>query len=160
MEKSYILDYTSHFLDFLFGLVGCYDRWRFYRLVNFNSFDMISKFPLKKLHYYVFVSLLILIIYQTLFYCNVPMPIFITSYLKDFLCIPIIATLGLHVVWFLKKDKSIRLNAFTLISLVLMYSIYFEYFLPKHSNFYVADWLDIICYSLGGLIFYILQKKD
>lgn len=121
---------------------------------------MIAKLPLKKLHLYVFISLLIFIGYQLLLQFDVSMHRFLTSYLKDFLCIPIIATFGLHVVWFLKKDKSIRLNAFTLISLVLMYSIYFEYFLPKHSNFYVADWMDVICYSLGGLIFYILQKKD
>lgn len=154
------MDRSSDFLDFLFRLVGRYGHWRFHRLVNFNSFDMIAKLPLKKLHLYVFISLLIFIGYQLLLQFDVSMHRFLTSYLKDFLCIPIIATFGLHVVWFLKKDKSIRLNAFTLISLVLMYSIYFEYFLPKHSNFYVADWMDVICYSLGGLIFYILQKKD
>src|SRR5690625_3969018 len=121
---------------------------------------MIENLSLKNLHLYVLSSLLIFIGYQLLLQFDVSMHRFLTSYLKDFLCISIIATAGLHVVWFLKKDKSIRLNAFTLISLVLMYSIYFEYFLPKHSNFYVADWMDVICYSLGGLIFYILQKKD
>lgn len=88
------------------------------------------------------------------------MHVWITSYLKDILCIPIIATICLHVIWLIRGNKKNRLSVFTIICLVIMYSIYFEYLLPKNSDFYIADIYDVFCYALGGIVFYILQRKE
>lgn len=71
-----------------------------------------------------------------------------------------VATLGLHTAWFSKKDKSIRIDLFTIISLVLLYSVVFEYYLPKQSYRYTGDVWDVVCYALGGIVFYILQKME
>jgi hypothetical protein len=69
-----------------------------------------------------------------------------------------VATLCLHGVWLVKKDKAIRLNLFSIFSLVAMYSIYFEYYLPQQSHRYTGDVLDVVCYICGGIVFYLLQK--
>lgn len=70
-----------------------------------------------------------------------------------------VATLCLHGVWLIKKDKTIRLDIFTILSLVALFSIYFEYYLPKQSYRYTGDIWDVVCYGLGGIIFYLLQKR-
>ncbi|MDC8000006.1 hypothetical protein POV26_03080 [Aequorivita todarodis] len=82
----------------------------------------------------------------------------IFHHLNDFLTIPLVATVCLHGVWLVKKDKSIRLNIFTIFSLVALFSIFFEYYLPQQSHRYTGDIWDVLCYFLGGTAFYLLQK--
>jgi hypothetical protein len=84
----------------------------------------------------------------------------IFHHLNDFLAIPIIATLCLHGVWFIKKDNNIRLNIFTILSLIALFSLVFEYYLPQQSYRYTGDFWDVICYFLGGVVFYFLQKIE
>lgn len=117
----------------------------------------MNRFPLKALHVYVAISLAVFLFVQTLKFYSFSNPIWIFNYLNDFLTIPIVATICLHAVWFVKKDTTIRLNLFTIISLVIMFSVYFEYYLPMQSNRYTADVWDVVCYALGGLVFYLLQ---
>lgn len=90
--------------------------------------------------------------------CEISAPNWIFFYLNDFLVIPIVGFICLHVFWFLKKDKTIRINTFLIFTLVVIYSVYFEVYLPKYSERYTADFWDVICYILGGITFYILQK--
>lgn len=118
------------------------------------------KLPLRTLHTYVALSLLIFSMVQSLKIFSIPAPQWIFSYLNDYLTIPIVATICLHGTWLLKKSKAIRLNGFTIVSLVLLYSIYFEYYLPQQSPRYTGDIWDVVCYALGGLAFYILQRFD
>lgn len=87
-------------------------------------------------------------------------PNFIFHYLNDFLAIPIITTVCLQGVWIIKKDKTIRLNIFTILSVIALFSIVFEYYLPKQSYRYTGDIWDVVCYFLGGVVFYFLQRKE
>lgn len=116
------------------------------------------RFPLQTLHIYVALSLFIFSVVQSLKIFSVATPIWVFSYVNDFLTIPIVASICLHGVWILKKDKAIRLNGFTIASLVVLYSIYFEYYLPQQSHRYTGDIWDVVCYTLGGFIFYGLQR--
>ncbi len=118
------------------------------------------KLPLRTLHIYIASSLLIFAIVQSLKIFSVAAPQWIFSYVNDFLVIPMVATISLHGIWLLKNNKAIRLNGFTIASLVLLYSIYFEYYLPQTSPRYTGDIWDVLCYALGGLFFYILQQLD
>ena len=118
------------------------------------------KFPLRTLHIYVASSLLIFAIVQSLKIFSIAAPQWVFSYVNDFLVIPIIATISLHGIWLLKNSKAIRLNGFTIASLVLLYSIYFEYYLPQTSPRYTGDIWDVVCYALGGLVFYVLQRLN
>lgn len=111
------------------------------------------------LHVYVFISVVIFFLVQSLILLQIDLPRWVSSYVKDFLVIPIVATISLHGVWWVKKDKTLRLNGFSILSIVILYSIYFEYYLPKTSIRYTADIWDVVCYAIGGIIFYLLQPR-
>lgn len=121
---------------------------------------MIRGLPLKLLHLYVLLSLVVFLCVQILKFYSVSSPNWIFHYLNDFLAIPIIATLCLYGVWIIKKDNKIRLDIFTILSLVALFSIVFEYYLPKRSYRYTGDIWDVVCYFLGGVVFYFLQKLE
>lgn len=119
---------------------------------------MIRRLPLKGLHLYVLLSLAVFLYVQSLKYFFGIRSNWIFHHLNDFLTIPLVATVCLHGVWLVKKDKSIRLNIFTIFSLVALFSIFFEYYLPQQSHRYTGDIWDVLCYFLGGTAFYLLQK--
>ena len=121
---------------------------------------MIPKLPLKALHIYGFVSLMVFLCVQFLKLCSISAPNWIFNHLNDFLVIPMVAIVGLHGVWFIKKDNSIRLSSFTTLSLVVLFSFVFEYYLPKQSYRYTRDIWDVLCYFSGGAMFYFLQKIE
>lgn len=112
------------------------------------------------LHIYVTLSILIALLVQAALHFSYPVPVWVSSYLKDFLVIPIVATFCLNCVWILKKDKSIRLNLFTIFTLVFIYSFLFEFYFPKKIQFYVSDPWDVVCYASGGIVFYFLQRIE
>lgn len=134
-------------------------RW-FDRLVNLFIINMKLPKHLKILHFYVLISLLLFLGVQILKEFKVNSPEWVFSYVNDFLVIPIIGLVCLHVVWFIKRDFSLRLNIFSIFSLVFFYSIYFEYYLPMTSSAYIGDLGDVVCYFMGGIVFYLLQKRE
>jgi len=123
---------------------------------------------------YYFLAFIMTLIYKvlysllTLFLCllatkhllHIQLPTIINSYANDLLCMPIVLTICLIAVQKIKKDDSIRLSLFTIISLTLYYAIYFEYYQPQINPRYTSDGWDIVMYSLGSLFFYGLQKKS
>lgn len=121
---------------------------------------MIRRVPLKILHFYVLLSLVVFLSVQSWKYFSGIRSNWIFHYLNDFLAIPIVATICLHAVWFIKKDYILRLNAFTILSLIALFSIFFEYYLPQQSHRYTGDIWDVVCYFLGGIVFYLLQKME
>ncbi|MCC9041667.1 hypothetical protein LNQ81_02980 [Myroides sp. M-43] len=88
---------------------------------------------------------------------GIPLPSIINNYLNDMLSIPITLFIILGVVrtW---RGKAYLLSVPMIISVVAYYAIYFEYYLPMYHPRYTADILDIGCYSLGGIIFYLNQR--
>lgn len=121
---------------------------------------MRRKLPLKVLHLYVLLSIVVFLCVQSWKYLYGIRSNWIFHHLNDFLAIPIVATISLHAVWFIKKDYSLRLNIFTILSLAALFSIAFEYYLPQQSYRYTGDIWDVICYFLGGIMFYFLQKME
>ena|SRR5690606_8082999 len=140
------------------SLGRCNGDRRFSGLVNCDTIYLMKSIPLKFLHAYVLLSILLFGIVQSLKFFEIQAPQWVFSYLNDFLVIPIVLTVCLHGVWLIKKDRDIRLNIFTIFSMVVFYSIYFELYLPSVSDSYTGDAIDIICYFAGGIIFYFLQK--
>jgi hypothetical protein len=119
---------------------------------------MNHKWPARTLHIYVFISLLLFIGVELLKYLNFDLPNLLINHLNDFLTLPMVATPCLHAVWLIKKDKSIRLSMLSIFSLVVLYSFYFEYYLPIYVPRYTGDLWDVFCYLSGGILFYVLQK--
>jgi hypothetical protein len=73
------------------------------------------------------------------------------SYLDDFLCFPIVLTLGLAAYrWY---NPQYKLTAWHIRPVVLFYALYFEWYLPQISTAYTSDIVDVLMYVLGALIF-------
>lgn len=75
----------------------------------------------------------------------------IHSYLDDLLCFPIVLTLGLAMYRYFKPNY--QLSAWHIWPTVIVYSVYFEWYLPQTSTVYTADVFDVLMYAIGALIF-------
>ncbi len=85
---------------------------------------------------------------------------FLNSYLDDFLAIPIV--LGGILVLFRKyifKTSNYTFSTFQVWSIVLIFSFYFEVLAPMLKPEFTSDWVDVLCYFLGGFVFQLLLNK-
>ncbi len=73
------------------------------------------------------------------------------SYLDDLLCFPIVLTVGLSMYRYFWPHH--RMKAWQIWPVVIVYSVYFEWYLPQTSAAYTADSVDVVMYILGALIF-------
>lgn len=73
------------------------------------------------------------------------------SYLDDFLCFPIVLTLGLAA--YRLRWPNYQLSVWHIWPIVLIYSVYFEWHLPQTSTAYTSDVVDVLMYVLGALVF-------
>lgn len=119
---------------------------------------MKARLPLVALHCYVGLSLLIFFGLEAFKTFVIISPNWLTHYLNDFLCIPIVATICLHAVWRVKRNYMLRLKIGSILSLVVLFSVYFELYLPENTSRYTGDLIDVLCYIAGGGVFYGFQK--
>ncbi|MFM1874878.1 MAG: hypothetical protein RL266_615 [Bacteroidota bacterium] len=83
----------------------------------------------------------------------------IHSYLDDLLCFPIVLTLGLAVYRYFWPNY--RLTAWHIWPTLFIYSLYFEWYLPRTSDAYTSDLLDVSMYLIGLTIFgYFINGRD
>ena len=81
------------------------------------------------------------------------------SYLDDLVCFPIVLTLGLAAYRFFKPDY--RLTIWHMMPVLLVYSVYFEVYLPSVSEIATADVFDVIMYFCGLTVFgYFINHND
>ena len=85
------------------------------------------------------------------------LPRWTRHYLKDFLCMPIVFTVCLIVLQWLKEDMAFKLKILPVIVLTALYSLYFELVLPNFIQRYTGDPLDVLMYFGGAISFYLLQ---
>ncbi|TYP96466.1 hypothetical protein C7447_10732 [Tenacibaculum adriaticum] len=113
----------------------------------------------KPLYYYFIFSFVTgTAIYLASFY-HFHLPDIIRFYVNDFLIIPIVLTISLITMQKLRNDINYTIPLSVVLYLCAMYAVLFEYFLPKFHLRYTADFIDVILYFLGGILFYYLQKK-
>ncbi|WPY99386.1 hypothetical protein [Christiangramia sp. OXR-203] len=104
--------------------------------------------------------LLIFILFEALKLNGVTFPVWTTSYLNDFLCMPIILTICLKTVHYLTKDRLIKISIAQALTLTFFYAIYFELILPQFVDRYTADLIDVLLYFIGAILFLFLQTSD
>lgn len=73
------------------------------------------------------------------------------AYLDDLLCFPIVLSLGL--IGYKLKDLNYRLTKWHIWSVVAIYAVYFECYLPTVNESATSDIWDIVMYSVGAIIF-------
>ena len=112
---------------------------------------------MKPVSIFFFNSVLIFLSIKILNLAKVGMPSWITSYVNDFLCMPLVLFICLKTVQYIKKDTTIPLPLMPILVLTSFYAIYFEGYLPGVEERYTADWVDVIMYFCGALVFYFIQ---
>jgi hypothetical protein len=80
------------------------------------------------------------------------------SYLDDLLCFPIVLTLGLAMYRYFKPNY--ELTAWHIWPTVIIFSVYFEWYLPRTSAVYTADALDVLMYMIGLMVFSYFINRD
>jgi cobalamin biosynthesis protein CobD/CbiB len=86
-----------------------------------------------------------------------PLPHWINGHLTDLICLPIVLMICLAVVRVLKRNSFIEIKPGLIALICLEYALIFEWILPQKSRIYTADWIDVVMYFLGGLIFFFIQ---
>lgn len=82
------------------------------------------------------------------------------AYMDDLLCMPVVLGLTLQIFRFIHPHKENYSFAWHhVLVAVVYYSFIFEWFLPAHSSTYTRDLWDILCYALGGILFYFTLNK-
>lgn len=113
---------------------------------------------MKKIKYLFVVCTFLFLTGRIMVFLEIYQPSWLKNYLNDLLCMPIILTICLIGVRFIKKDKTIRISLFSALSLATFYSLYFEVILPLIMERYTADIYDVFLYFSGALLFYWLQE--
>lgn len=84
---------------------------------------------------------------------------FYSDYFIDLICIPIV--LGWIKIFTDKFSiQNFQWGILPIAIAVVYFTIVFEFIMPNVSNNYTQDYLDILFYSLGGMIFYFLIKDS
>ncbi len=83
----------------------------------------------------------------------------ISDYLADLLCLPL--TLGFCRYVMIKwkfVSSNFELSVAKILLTVAAFSIIFEVVLPKYSHQYQSDFIDIVFYLTGAVIYYFFRK--
>ncbi|MDT0643008.1 hypothetical protein RM553_09235 [Zunongwangia sp. F363] len=73
---------------------------------------------------------------------------------------PVVLGICLKTVQWLKQDKQLNLKILPILSLTVFYSLYFELLLPEIMSRYTADFLDVIMYFSGAVLFFLMQHVN
>lgn len=84
----------------------------------------------------------------------------IHAYLDDLMAMPVILGITLQVYRWIhpQKDAFVFTAIQTFIGFAYIAFI-FEWFLPRFSNTYTADPLDVLCYAIGTIVFYFFINQ-
>ncbi len=82
------------------------------------------------------------------------LPAIISNYVNDLLCLPLVLGGISFAIRLLKKDEYFRFPLTAILLMAAYYSVYFEYYLPKNNPRYTSDWVDVVLYFTGALLFY------
>lgn len=86
---------------------------------------------------------------------------FFAYYLTDLIFIPMQLTICLIVLRYLKKDFTLKIPISLILTITVAMSILFEWYLPiyKNSRLHTGDFLDVVMYLLGAVVFILVQQK-
>ena len=102
----------------------------------------------------------IYLFYYSLKMWQIQMPEFITSYLADLLSLFIVNTVVLWLIRLIKSNNSLEIKPGMVIISVVLFSVFFEFYLPAVNDYYHRDYLDIACYTLSGSGYVMWRRKQ
>ena len=90
---------------------------------------------------------------------NLPIANWVSFYVNDFLCLPIVLSICLMVIRAIKKTETLYVPFVIVMILTTFFALFFECIMPEYSNRYTYDPIDIGLYFLGACLFYGYQRK-
>lgn len=90
---------------------------------------------------------------------DLPLPFWTYFYVNDFLCMPIVLSISLAALRYIKKAETIYVPVSIILIMTGYYALYFEWLMPKINTRYTGDIIDVALYFIGALLFYVFQKR-
>lgn len=103
---------------------------------------------------------LIYAVHLCLKFNSISVPVFLSSYLADLLCLPFILSFFVLIVRFLKRQETFQLSLPMIAFGVIYISFVFEYWLPHYYPKHTADPMDVVFYALGGVFYFLFQNRE
>lgn len=117
---------------------------------------MILKF-IHKSYLFIFVTLAAIVyVFQKV---HLKLPVFVNNYLNDILCIPILLKVSQLVIRHIKSNNRLKIPISLQIFVTTLYALVFEVILPNFHKRYTSDFLDVIAYFFGLIIFQIIESS-
>jgi hypothetical protein len=91
---------------------------------------------------------------------GIALPVWMTSWFADLLCLPVILGIGLLFLRFYKSDANLFLTPGQVLFVFLLFSLLFEYLLPTQNRAYIADPVDVLMYACGAFVFHTAQLSE
>ncbi|WP_123776013.1 hypothetical protein [Brumimicrobium aurantiacum] len=110
-------------------------------------------------HPYFIVSALIYLVYYGLKQTDIQLPIFISNYLADLLSVFLVNTFVLWCIRKVQKRPEYELSTSMVFLSVVLFSVFFEIYLPNQNTKHVADVWDILCYLISGISYVLWRKR-
>lgn len=108
-----------------------------------------------------FISFILLYLFvQFCRHYKIYLPEIINSYFTDFLFMPLLLILTLHITRKIKRDNNIVFSIPMLLVAFLYVSFIFEYYFPNFNSKHTADKIDVVMYFFGTIFYYIIQKRN
>ena len=80
------------------------------------------------------------------------------SYFDDLLVLPIILPFTLVLIRLIFRNAQLKLGITLVVTALIMITLVFEFILPNYAEKYTKDYLDIIAYTIGGIIYIIYER--
>ena len=77
----------------------------------------------------------------------------ISAYLADLLCLPVLLFLLKNSIQIYHKNKTFEINDTQIVFLFVYVSLVFEILLPYFSSRYTSDFYDVLAYGFGAVIY-------
>jgi len=90
---------------------------------------------------------------------NIILPTWLRFYANDFLCMPIILSVCLASIRYWKKNINLYIPGYVVFLVTAYYNFHFEWLAPQLFGRYTSDWVDVLLYAFGALLFYVFQKR-
>lgn len=85
--------------------------------------------------------------------------VFLDSYLDDLVVMPIVLTGATVILRIATRNETFNVDLSMIALTFVMYAVIFEFILPRFSAEYTSDYLDILCYGIGAVLYYFFRER-
>lgn len=86
-------------------------------------------------------------------------PVLVANYLADLLCLPLMLSVVLLLIRLVQNARRVYLTWPMVLFAFCYVSIVFEFLLPRYYVRFTSDPFDVVMYALGGIGYYVFQRK-